>query len=175
MIALQNANFCCLNHEGDSPLHIAAANQHTAIFTALSQCQTFKETYAGNRVFLEAKVSRFCCQNNKTPNIIITYQDSEGNTLLHLAVDAADGLLVEWCFEFGFSVRLCNATRMNCMHTAARRGDYDVAVQVLKQAKKEGGEVLRSFIDLPNSVRATPLYMCAKFGNAKVMELLLEK
>ncbi|CAI8040068.1 Transient receptor potential cation channel subfamily A member 1 homolog [Geodia barretti] len=155
VIALQNANFCCLNHEGDSPLHIAAANQHTAIFTALSQCQTFKETYAGNRVFLEAK-------------------DSEGNTLLHLAVDAADGLLVEWCFEFGFSVRLCNATRMNCMHTAARRGDYDVAVQVLKQAKKEGGEVLRSFIDLPNSVRATPLYMCAKFGNAKVMELLLE-
>ena len=64
---------------------------------------------------------------------------------------------------------------MNCMHIAARRGDYDRAVSVLEQAKKDGEEIQRSFIDSPNSGRATPLYMCAKFGNAKVMELLIRK
>lgn len=64
---------------------------------------------------------------------------------------------------------------MNCMHIAARRGDYDVAVRILEQAKKDGDEILRSFLDSPNSDRATPLYVCAKFGNAKVMELLLDK
>ena len=64
---------------------------------------------------------------------------------------------------------------MNCMHIAARRGDYSIAVQVLEQARKENDEVLKSFIDFPNSDRATPLYMGAKFGNVKVMELLLEK
>ena len=45
VVALQNANFCCLNHEGDSPLHIAAANQHTDIFCALSQCTTSNRMY----------------------------------------------------------------------------------------------------------------------------------
>ena len=102
-------------------------------------------------------------------------QDSEGNTLIHLAVDAADRNLIEWCIEFGFSVRACNNTRMNCMHIAARRGDYEIAVCILEQAMKDGDEMLKTFIDFPNSDRATPLYTSAKFGSVKVMELLLEK
>jgi ankyrin repeat protein len=155
IVALQNADFCLLNHEGDSPLHLAAANQHTAIFSALFESETFKKKYIRDPSFPEVK-------------------DMDGNTLLHLAVDEADNDLIGWCLAFGFRVRSKNNQQMNCMHIAARRGDYSVAVQVLEQARREEDEVLKSFIDCPNSDRATPLYMAAKFGNVKIMELLLD-
>ena len=58
VLALQNANFCCVNYEGDSPLHLAAANQHAAIFSALSKCESFRKKYVGNPELLEAKVSK---------------------------------------------------------------------------------------------------------------------
>lgn len=63
---------------------------------------------------------------------------------------------------------------MNCMHIAARRGDYSIAVLVLEQARQDGDDIVK-FIDAPNSNRATPLYLCAKFGSVKIMELLVEK
>ena len=56
VVALQNANFCYRNHEGDSPLHLAASNQHSAIFSALFECKAFKEKYCGNSDFIEVKV-----------------------------------------------------------------------------------------------------------------------
>ena len=57
VVALQNADFCCLNHEGDSPLHLAASNQHFDIFSALFECKSFRERYRGNPKFLAVKVS----------------------------------------------------------------------------------------------------------------------
>lgn len=56
VVALQKADFCCRNHEGDSPLHLAASNQHSAIFSALFECKAFKETYCGNPDFIDVKV-----------------------------------------------------------------------------------------------------------------------
>lgn len=53
---LRNADFCCLNYEENSPLHIAASNQHTAIFSALNDCEPFCEKYGGNPKFLDLKV-----------------------------------------------------------------------------------------------------------------------
>lgn len=56
VVALLNADFCHLNHEGDSPLHLAASNQHTAIFSDLYECEPFSKRYCGNPEFLGLKV-----------------------------------------------------------------------------------------------------------------------
>lgn len=101
-------------------------------------------------------------------------QDQDGNTLLHLAVDTAESDLIEWCFTLGFQVRTENCCKMNCMHIAARRGDYDIAVRILEVASAEDGD-MNAFVNSPNSFRSTPLYMAAKFGNVKIMEFLLDK
>lgn len=60
---------------------------------------------------------------------------------------------------------------MNCMHIAARRGNYDIAVRILKIA----AEGAKSLVNSEDSVKSTPLYLSAKFGNENVMELLLDK
>ena len=58
VIVLQDAQFCCLNYERDSPLHLAAANQHSDIFAALYESESFRTKYVGNPEFLEMKVSK---------------------------------------------------------------------------------------------------------------------
>lgn len=57
------------------------------------------------------------------------------------------------------------------MHIAARRGNYDVAVRILKVAAAEA----KSLVNSQDSVKSTPLYLAAKFGNENIMELLLDK
>ena len=53
---LHNANFCCLNKERNSPLHLAAANHHFSIFTVLSEIDSFQTRYKDNTGFTEMKV-----------------------------------------------------------------------------------------------------------------------
>lgn len=64
-----------------------------------------------------------------------------------------------------------NKSKMNCMHIAARRGNYDVAVRILNVAAAEA----KSLVNSEDSVKSTPLYLAAKFGNQNIMELLLDK
>ena len=56
VLSLQTADFCCLNQEGDSPLHLAAANLHSNIFSRLAECESFKTRYRNNPCFTELKV-----------------------------------------------------------------------------------------------------------------------
>ena len=60
---LRYANFCCLNEEGDSPLHLAAANHHFAIFTVLSEIDSFQARYKDDPAFTEMKVIHFSSQS----------------------------------------------------------------------------------------------------------------
>ena len=57
VVALQNADFCCTNNDGDTPLHLAIKGKHTEIFSALNECDTFKDAYFEQPKFLEATVS----------------------------------------------------------------------------------------------------------------------
>ena len=91
-----------------------------------------------------------------------------------MAVDSANMHVVEWCFEFGFKVNSCNIHKMNCMHVAARRGDYNITAKIIEQARKEEVD-LENFVNAPSSDRTTPFYIASKFGHMKIMELLLEK
>ena len=58
------------------------------------------------------------------------------------------------------------------MHIAARRGDSGIAASVLEKATLEGED---SIVNAPSSDRCTPLYIAAKFGHTRIMELLLNK
>lgn len=90
---------------------------------------------------------------------------------MHLAVDNGETKMIEWCLKFGFNVTTRNKSEMNCMHIAARRGNYDVAVRILNVAAAE----VKSLVNSEDSVKSTPLYLAAKFGNQNIMELLLDK
>lgn len=57
VMALHDANFCCTNQEGDSPLHLAISNQHIGIFSALKECDPFSEKYARNPQFIQLQVN----------------------------------------------------------------------------------------------------------------------
>jgi ankyrin repeat protein len=154
VVALQNADFCRINHEGDSPLHLAASSHYTTIFSELRECESFCKKYSKKPEFLGLK-------------------DQDGNTLLHLAVDTAENDLIEWCLTFGFSIETENYQGMNCMHIAAARGDYNIAVKILEVATAEDIDV-ESFVNSTSTHRSTPLYMASQSGNAKIMEILLE-
>ena len=56
VVTLQNVDFCCHNIGGYSPLHLAASNHHSALFSALSECESFKERYTGSPEFLGVRV-----------------------------------------------------------------------------------------------------------------------
>ena len=56
VVALQNADFCRLNHEGDSPLHLAASSHHITIFSKLKECESFCTKYCESPEFLGLKV-----------------------------------------------------------------------------------------------------------------------
>ena len=67
-----------------------------------------------------------------------------------------------------------NDQGMNCMHIAAARGDYDIAVKILEVAAKKGVTMV-SFVNATSTHRSTPLYMAAQSGNDKIMKTLLDK
>ena len=169
VVALQNADFCCRNHEGDSPLHLAASNRHFTTFSVLSKCEAFRERYQGNNDFLDLKVCIILLHHVKYS--FIHTQDKDGNTLLHLAIDVGNSQLIRWCLDFGFKVHACNNFGTNCLHIAAKRGGYDIAQTILHR----GREYEENIVNSRNCDHSTPLYMAAVFGKVEVITLLLDQ
>ena len=60
------------------------------------------------------------------------------------------------------------------MHIAAARGDYDIAVRILKVATEKNIDV-EALVNSASTLRYTPLYMAAQTGNERIMEMLLDK
>ena len=73
VLALVNANFCCRNRKGYPPLHLAAANQHTSVFTALLECEPFCARYCHNPDFLGLKVRTMCRSSSHTTKLTVPF------------------------------------------------------------------------------------------------------
>lgn len=58
VMALHDANFCCTNQGGDSPLHLAVSNHHFGVFLALKECEPFSEKYSRNPQFIGLQVRK---------------------------------------------------------------------------------------------------------------------
>ena len=54
--ALHCGDFCCVNSDEDSPLHLAVSNQHTRIFEELAESEAFQTRYKNDPTFTEVKV-----------------------------------------------------------------------------------------------------------------------
>ena len=103
-------------------------------------------------------------------------QDSEGNTLLHLAIDGEDREIMEWCLELGFSLRYRNKDGMNSLHVAAKRGSYEIVDRLIEHVRDlENNDSVIELLNLRNNFVATPLYLASKFNHTDVMRLLLER
>ena len=151
----QSIDYCAVNIEGDFPLHLAATEHRIKVFTALKAKQHIMEMFHSNEAFKSLR-------------------DPDGNTLLHLVVDAEETEVVEWCLEIGMDLRTQNNTGMNSLHVAARRGCVEIAEMLLENALGLGNDI-RAFLDLRDNHRASPLYLAAKFNQCGMVELLLER
>ena len=157
VLLLQDADFCICNKNGESPLHLAAEERQTAVFTALGRSQFFKNKYRSDSYFK-------------------SLQDHEGNTLLHLAVDGENREIVEWCLELGFSLSYRNKAGMNSLHIAAKRGSCEIADRLIEHERDVGNDdSVITLLNSRNNFVATPLYLASKFNHTDVMRLLLEK
>lgn len=155
VLALREADFCIANTEGDFPLHLAASEYKTSVFTTLKKDQVFNKK---------------CKRSSKFKS----QQDSDGNTLLHIAVDSEESEVVDWCLELGFDLRARNKLGMNSLHVAARRGSIKIA-QKLVVREQELGNSVQEFINLGNNYEATPLYLASKFNQSEMVKYLLEQ
>ena len=155
VLSLRDADFCIANTEGDFPLHLAASEYKTSVFSALKQDQVFNDKCITS--------TKFKCQ-----------QDSDGNTLLHIAVDSEESDVVDWCLELGFDIRARNKLGMNSLHVAARRESVKIARKLVEK-EQELGHSVKEFIDLGNNYQATPLYLASKFNQCEVVKFLLEQ
>ena len=83
--------------------------------------------------------------------------------------------MVEWCLCLGFNIRQKNSAGLSTLHLAARRGNYDIAVRILKAETEDGGGNIERLVNSRNNNGSTPLYAASKAGNARLVELLLDK
>lgn len=155
VLALRKANFYLENNESEYPLHLAAAERHADIFRAVKNDEELLETLHTQQFSL--------------------LQNSDGNTLLHLLVDGEDIEGVQLCLLLGFNLHIGNNKGFNTLHVAARRGNVAIVNMLLDKEKAKGEETFHSFVNSHNHYFASPLYLAAKFGQAKVVELLIKR
>ena len=155
VLALRKADFYLKNNESEYPLHLAAAERHVDIFRALKTDEEILETL-----------------NTQEFSLL---QNSDGNTLLHLLVDGEDIEGVRLCLLLGFNLHIGNNKGFNTLHVAARRGNVVIANMLLEKEKEKGEEAFHSFVNSRNHYFASPLYLAAKFGQAKTVDLLIRR
>ena len=142
--------------EHSYPLHIAVEEHHANIFKAIKETPAISERFA-------AQVDLKMLEN------------SEGNTLLHIAVDSKypELEIIDWCIEAGFDIKAGNHGGFNPLHKVAKRGDRRIATALLKR-EKVGGDVV-AYVNSRSRNNTTPIYTAAKFNQPKMIEFLKEQ
>ncbi|XP_028414471.1 transient receptor potential cation channel subfamily A member 1 homolog isoform X2 [Dendronephthya gigantea] len=97
---------------------------------------------------------------------IVAEVDREGQTALHIAVDASAKKTAQYLLFKGAEV---NAVRMNMatpLHLAATAGDLDTVEMLLN---------FKANVEAKNMSHETPLHKAALFNNVPVIDLLLDR
>lgn len=155
VLALQKADFCARNMEGNYPLHLAASMHHAKVFTVLQSDEAFMQRCQTNRAFK-------------------SLQDAQGNTLLNVAIDVREAEIVDWCLEVNMSLTKGNKNGMNSLHVAAIRGCVEIGRKLIG---KVAGQMSTgsAFVDSVNNFQATPLYLASKHNQGRMVTFLLEQ
>ena len=137
------------------PLLEAARRHDTVFFDTLRQAPDSSESYAAKESF-------------------VSMADSEGNTLLHIAVNKEEISIVKFALDFGLNPLRGNNKGVTPLHFAAMRGNEDIAKLLLYS---EVSDNMKSYIAAKATgvCNETPFYFAAKFNHPNMISFLLER
>ena len=101
-----------------------------------------------------------------TVSKMVTDQDREEQTPLHLAVEDGDIKLAKLCLDKGANV---NAHKMNMstpLHLAATGGDLEIVKMLVEHDAN---------IEAKNALQETPLHRAAHFNRVDIVDFLLSQ
>ena len=100
--------------------------------------------------------------------------DSEGNTLLHIAVNKEETSIVKFALEFGLDPLRQNNKGVTPLHFAAMRGNESIAKLLLDSEKVS--DIKSCIASKAGGVcNETPFYFAAKFNHPNMIMFLLER
>lgn len=97
---------------------------------------------------------------------MVTDQDREDQTALHLAVEGGHIDLAKLCLQQGANVNATKANHSTPLHLAATGGGIDI-VQLLVEHDAN--------IEAKNILQETPLHRAALFNRVKIVDFLISK
>ena len=97
---------------------------------------------------------------------MVTAQDREEQTPLHLAVEDGDLNLAKLCLDKGANVNALKVNMSTPLHLAATGGDLDIVKMLIEHDAN---------IEAKNSAQETPLHRAALFNRVDIVDYLLSR
>lgn len=138
------------------PLLEAARRKHVALFETLLQCQSFKDCYASKDSF-------------------VSMTDGEGNSLLHIAADVEEDVILQFSLDFGVDPTSKNDKGMTPLHYVAMRGNVNACKLLLKYFGDDYDAILSYIESEADKVcKETAVYFAAKHNHKMMLKFLLQ-
>ena len=97
---------------------------------------------------------------------MVTDQDREEQTPLHLAVEDGDINLAKLCLDKGANVNAHKVNMSTPLHLAANGGDLDIVKMLIEHDAN---------IEAKNASQETPLHRAAQFNRVEIVDYLLSR
>ena len=97
---------------------------------------------------------------------MVTDQDREEQTPLHLAVEGGDLALAKLCLDKGANVNAHKVNMTTPLHLAATVGDLEIVKMLIEHDAN---------IEAKNAVQETPLHRAALFNRVEILDYLLSR
>ena len=97
---------------------------------------------------------------------MVTDQDREEQTALHLAVEGGHKDLAKLCLDQGANVNATKANLSTPLHLAATGGDLEIVKMLVDHDAN---------IEAKNILQETPLHRAALFNRVKIVQFLISK
>ncbi|CAH1799596.1 unnamed protein product [Owenia fusiformis] len=147
MLIEHGANLRCADEDGATPLHYACSEGNEEVVQMLFD--------AGEKLDGWVTISQ-----------MVTDQDYERNTALHLAVVNQNYEVVKICLKKGSDVNTHRLHYNTPLHLAATAGDVRI-IELLIEYKAR--------VDCLNEMQETPLHRAAAYDHADAVEFLIKK
>lgn len=135
------------DNDGRMPLHIAARAGHNEIVRCLLP---YDPSFKGLGL----------CE-------LLSYQDYEGKTALHYAVDNEDKTMVSRLLLYQVNCNICDINLQSSLHVAATKKSKS-SLDIVKLLLIKG-----AFLDAADCDNQTPLHYAARSGNLPMVKLLV--
>ena len=135
------------------PLLEAARRRHVSVFESLLQHQSFMD--------------------NKNAFALMT--DGEGNTLLHIAADVQEDVILKFALECEVDPMITNDKGLTPLHYAAMRGNMNACHHLLKCSDNRNSTVSYIESEADKICKETAVYFAAKHNHKSMLKFLLQR